>query len=765
MRLRVASLAPILLFCGISMSCHSRHSSDDEMVALLSAMRDSESVYQNPFYPEAGVAHYDSILRNASDLQQYMMAMTFKADLLLKLGKDQQAVNALDSVLRATDMPKVRHLVLKMMAIGYMRIGERSNCINNHTAESCEFPIRGSGIQTNKTGSSAAIELYEELLQEDSTDLESRWLLNIAFMAIGGYPRQVPAAWLIKGLDADTAGSIAPFMEMAGGSAGLGVNTMAGGSLIEDLDNDGNLDVVTSSWGLEEGMHYSRSNGDGTFTDLSALSGLKKFTGGLNIMQTDYNNDGLKDIFVLRGAWKGKYGREPVSLLRNNGDGTFTDVTKESGLLELHPTQTAVWADFNNDGWLDVFIGNESSGDDVYPCKLFLNNHDGTFTEAALKAGCQVIDFVKGVTAGDYNNDGWPDLFISSLSGEKRLLRNDGIKDGCVHFTDVSAEAGIKANRSPTFATWFWDYNNDGWPDVLVCNVENYKSLASFAAADALQQPIGKAGRIILYRNNHDGSFTDVSDTMGLNHVVFAMGSNFGDIDNDGYPDMYFGTGNPLYQSVIPNKLFRNAAGKKFEDVTGPSRTGNLQKGHGVSFADIDNDGDEDIYIKMGGAFPGDAYQSLLFVNPGQNKNHWISLDLAGVHCNRPAIGARIKLSFLENGARRNVFKDVNSGGSFGANPLRQHLGVGMAEVIDSLEIRWPGRPGGVGERTGLVQVFRNVGVNQFFKIKEGDAAPVVLHLKAFTLKPALIDCAPLPPPLGSITPLPPPRPKGAHKL
>src|SRR5580692_832530 len=140
MRLRVASLAPILLFCGISMSCHSRHSSDDEMVALLSAMRDSESVYQNPFYPEAGVAHYDSILRNASDLQQYMMAMTFKADLLLKLGKDQQAVNALDTVLReATDMPRVRHLVLKMMAIGYMRIGERSNCINNHTAESCEF--------------------------------------------------------------------------------------------------------------------------------------------------------------------------------------------------------------------------------------------------------------------------------------------------------------------------------------------------------------------------------------------------------------------------------------------------------------------------------------------------------------------------------------------------------------------------------------------------------------------------------------------------
>jgi hypothetical protein len=755
MKLHAGSLAPILLFFVISMSCHSRRSSNDEMVALLSAMRDSESVFENPFAPEAGIAHYDSVLRNPSDLQQFIMAMTFKGDLLLKLGKDQQAVNELDTVMRATDMPAARRLVLKMLAIGYMRIGERSNCITNHTAESCEFPIRGSGIHTNKTGSSKAIELYEELLQEDSADLESRWLLNIAFMTIGGYPQQVPAAWLIKGLDADTATRIKPFIEMAGGTAGLGVNNMAGGSLVEDMDNDGNLDVVTSSWGLEEGMHYSRSNGDGSFTDLSALSGLKRITGGLNIMQTDYNNDGLKDIFVLRGAWKGKYGREPVSLLRNNGDGTFTDVTKESGLLKLHPTQTAVWADFNNDGWLDVFVGNESFGDNVYPCELFLNNHDGTFTESAMKAGCRVIDFVKGVTAGDYNNDGWPDLFISSLSGEKRLLKNDGIREGCVHFTDVSAQAGLKANRSPTFATWFWDYNNDGWPDILACNVENYKSLASFAAADALHRPIGKAGRIILYRNNHDGTFTDVSDSMGLNKIVFAMGANFGDIDNDGYLDMYFGTGNPLYQSVIPNKLFRNAGGKKFEDMTVSSRTGNLQKGHGVSFADLDNDGDEDIYIKMGGAFPGDAYQGLLFVNPGQNSNHWISLDLVGVHCNRAAIGARIKLSFLDKGVRREVYKDVNSGGSFGANPLRQHLGVGMAGVIDSVEIRWPGARG--------IQVFRNIGVDQFLRIREGDAAPEVLPLKSFKIKPVLIDCAPVPTPQASLTPLPLPGPKGAH--
>ena len=764
MKFSAGAFLLILLLWGALPGCHPR-SSHADMVALLSAMCDSESVAQNPFYPEGGVRQYDSILQNAAGLQNKLMALTFKADLLLKLGREQQAIAALDTVVGLATEPAARRLALKMMAIGYLRMGDRSNCINNHNAESCEFPIRGSGIHSNITGSSKAIEIYQTLLREDSTDLAARWLLNIAYMTIGAYPDKVPAAWLIKGLDADTAGTIKPFLELAG-NAGLEVNSMAGGSLVEDMDNDGLLDVVTSSWGLEEGMQYRRNNGNGTFTNLSAPSGLHSITGGLNIMQTDYNNDGLKDIFVLRGAWKGAYGREPVSLLRNNGDGTFTDVTEESGLLRveggtgsgtlrLHPTQTAVWADFNNDGWLDVFIGAESSGGNVYPCELFLNNKNGTFTECALPAGCQVVDFVKGVTAADYNNDGWPDLFISSLTGEKRLLRNDGVGDGMVHFTDVSAAAGLAADHSPTFTTWFFDYNNDGWPDILIANCENYKPLSLYAAAAALHRPIGKAGRIILYRNNHDGTFTDVSDSAGLTQVVFAMGANFGDIDNDGYPDMYFGTGNPLYESVIPNKMYRNVGGKKFEDVTERSRTGNLQKGHGVSFADINNDGDEDIFIKMGGAFPGDAYQSLLFVNPGQNKNHWISLDLQGVKSNRPAIGARIRLSFLDGGVRRNVYKDVNSGGSFGANPLRQHIGVGMAAVIDSVEIRWPG--------TG-VQVFMNVPVNKFLHIQEGQATWSVLPIAAFAFnKTALPDCGPLPALQASSTPLPPPHPTAAH--
>jgi hypothetical protein len=224
---------------------------------------------------------------------------------------------------------------------------------------------------------------------------------------------------------------------------------------------------------------------------------------------------------------------------------------------------------------------------------------------------------------------------------------------------------------------------------------------------------MNQAGHIILFHNNHDGTFTDMSVQAGLTRPVFAMGCNFGDIDNDGYPDMYFGTGNPPYQSLVPNKMFKNIDGKKFADVTTSCRVGNLQKGHGVSFADIDNDGDLDIYIDMGGAYPGDAYQNLLFVNPGQTLNHWLAVDLEGTQCNRAAIGARMKCCFKDQGRPRTVFLDCNSGGSFGANPLRQHFGLGTANHIDSLVIHWPG--------TGT-QTFTDIAADQHIHIKENDA-------------------------------------------
>jgi hypothetical protein len=507
---------------------------------------------------------------------------------------------------------------------------------------------------------------------------------------------------------------IKPFEDIAA-DLKLDVRDMAGGTIVEDFDNDGYLDIITSSWAIGSQMHYFKNNANGSFSDITDQSGLKDITGGLNMVQADYNNDGNTDILVLRGGWKRDYGNEPNSLLRNNGDGTFTDVTTISGLLSFHPTQTATWNDFNNDGWLDLFIGNESEKSpykQVHPSEFFINNQDGTFTEVAAKAHCRITEYVKGVASGDFDNDGWPDIFISTMNGKRILLKNKGISNNEILFENVTKQAGIDLHRGNTFPTWFWDYNNDGWLDILVCDYTFDRSLAYYAATEKLNVPSANAQKMLLYRNNHDGTFTDVANEMGLTNNAFAMGSNFGDIDNDGYLDMYLGTGNPEFQSLVPNKMFKNIEGNGFVDVTSSARVGSLQKGHGVSFADLDNDGDQDIYIEMGGAFEGDAYQNSFFLNPGQNNNNWLCVKLEGSTSNRSAIGTRLKLTLNENGKSRSVYRDVNSGGSFGASPLRREIGLGAAEKVDKLEIYWRGN--------SEPEVFYDIKPNQFIKITEG---------------------------------------------
>ncbi|MEI9912129.1 MAG: VCBS repeat-containing protein [Bacteroidota bacterium] len=535
-KINILNAAVFFLF----FSCQEKNNSNKEMVALLSAVAKSEYTMTNAFCPEAKLAFWDSILNDPANYLKAPEATYYKAITLLEMGGEQESVTAFEGLLKKTnpsDYQRVE-MLLKGLAIAYMRLGERTNCLHNHSAQSCLFPIQSSGVHVDKTGSSNAIEIYEMLLQRNPDDLESRWLLNIAYMTIGGYPKDVPSGFLIKGLDEDSSHSVKPFSDAAG-NIGLNTNNLAGGSIIDDFNNDNYLDLISSSWSLAEGMHYCRNNSTGTFTDVSDSSGLSDFTGGLNIMQTDYNNDGFKDVFVLRGAWKGPYGKEPNSLLRNNGDGTFTDVTKESGLLSFHPTQTATWNDFNKDGWLDLFIGNESNSEwDLNICELYMNNKDGTFTESALKSNAAINDFVKGVTSGDYDNDGWPDIFISTLSKQKVLLKNEGLKSGSVHFKNVTKEAGLDSCTTKTFPTCFFDYDNDGWLDILVCSYEFGGSLAPYPAAEALHFNVGNSGRQFLFRNKHDGTFEDVTDKAGLHKVAFAMGMNFGDIDNDGYPDI-----------------------------------------------------------------------------------------------------------------------------------------------------------------------------------------------------------------------------------
>lgn len=718
--LPISFLAVLLILAS---SCQNK-SSHEEMLSILEKVKSQKTMSR--FSPVWKLEQVDSLLALPNIKPEQLNYHKFlKGNVLLEAGREEEAIALFQEAVGSDTSYKVA-IGWTSLALAHLRTAERVNCITNHASASCIIPIRGLGIHQDRSGASEAIKIYQEVLKRRPNDLESRWLLNLACMTLGEYPFGVPKEWLIPGIGGDTTTMINPFEDIAG-DLGLAVNNTGGGVIADDFDNDGYLDLITSAFTLNEEMHFFKNMKNGTFADVTARSGLKGINGGLNIQQTDYNNDGFRDIFVLRGAWNGEAGREPNSLLRNNGDGTFTDVTTTSGLLSFHPTQTATWNDFNNDGWLDVFIGNESQPVGVvkHPCELYINNQDGTFREVAAAVGVAFTYFVKGTTSGDYNNDGKADLFISTMNGNGILMKNTTVPGKEVSFEDVSVQSGLTRHSNSTFPTWFWDFDNDGWLDIFICDYTFDASLAHYAAAEKLNIPAGSTDKMLLYRNNHDGTFTNVAKELGLNKVAFAMGSNFGDIDNDGYLDMYLGTGNPLFQSILPNLMFRNDRGKRFEDVTASARVGHLQKGHGISFADLDNDGDQDIYIEMGGAYPGDTYQNSFFMNPGQGGNNWICLDLQGMKANRAAIGTRVKVTFTENGVKRSVYRDVNSGGSFGSSPLRREIGIGKATLIDEIEIRWHG-----SER---VDVFKDIKPNQFLKIVEGENKLQPVDLKSFT--------------------------------
>ncbi|MEE3259180.1 MAG: CRTAC1 family protein [Candidatus Latescibacterota bacterium] len=578
--------------------------------------------------------------------------------------------------------------------------------------------MRDAGIHSLREGSQQAAMHYAAALRENPDDLAARWLLNLAQMTLGQYPDQVPASQLIPPEVFLSDYDIKRFRDVAP-QLGLDVVARSGGSIVEDFDGDGHLDIVASSWGLLDQLRYFRSNGDGSFQDLTAAAGLLGQVGGLNLCHADYDNDGHRDILVLRGAWLGRYGHHPNSLLRNMGNGTFADVTEISGLLSFHPTHSAAWGDYDNDGLLDLYVGNESDGWERHPCQLYHNNGDGTFTDVAADLGVDNVGFVKGVTWGDYDNDGLLDLYLSRLEQPNVLYHNQGHQQQW-RFADVSAAAGV-SEPIGSFPTWFWDYDNDGLLDLFVAGYYN-ESIGDIPAT-YLDLP-NPADRPRLYRNMGNGTFADVAAATGLADIILAMGANFGDLDNDGFLDCYVGTGNPDLRSLLPNRMLRNDRGRAFQDVTTAGGFGHIQKGHGISFADLDHDGDQDIYVVMGGAYSGDVYQNILFENPGHG-NHWLTLQLAGTASNRDAIGARIRIRVVENGMPRDIYATVGTGGSFGSSSLQQEIGLGRAEVAAEIAITWPA--------TGQIQTFTDIAADQVLQIREGDDRPVPVDRHPFS--------------------------------
>ena len=528
-----------LFSCFLFLSCDNNVPDAADETARMVSRLDSIANHVNPKLNEYASTARVTLLKQMPAPNTPADRMVYSGTLaqeLIYAGDTQEAIDLLEPMLKELQKPGNEALyarfaedAIDLLALAWLRFGEQQNCIINHSAESCLFPIRREGLHTLTEGSEMAIEYYEQLLNDwKPDDMESRWLLNVAYMTLGKHPDNVSKQWLIPAEHFKEKQEFPRFRDIAPLVGLADEMALSGGSVTEDFNNNGLIDIMASSWGLSDQIHYYESNGDGKFIQKTDEAGLTGITGGLNLIHADYNNDGYADVLVLRGAWLGKAGHHPNSLLRNNGDGTFSDVTESAGILSFHPTQTAVWADFNNDGWLDLFIGNESTPDDPHPSELYMNNKDGTFTNKADEAGVAVDSYVKGVTAGDVNNNGLQDLYISVLEGPNILFMNLG-SDGqdIPAFKNITSETDVEQPYT-SFPTWFWDYNNDGLLDLFV---SGYYA----TAGDVAREYLGMATDAVmprLYRNDGIADetekipvFTDVTKEAGLDKVCLLYTS------------------------------------------------------------------------------------------------------------------------------------------------------------------------------------------------------------------------------------------------
>jgi tetratricopeptide (TPR) repeat protein len=602
--------------------------------------------------------------------------------------------------------PVYRAKLDALRGVAALRRGEIDNCVACCNESSCIFPLDGNAVHRLTGGSREAIEHFTRYLQQEPADLGIQWLLNVAYMTLGEYPTGVPKDLLLP-LGRFAAARDDP-RRMVNIASKVGLNargeSMAGGCLVDDFDNDGRLDVFMPTTDPERGALFLRNRGDGTFEDISDKAGLADQVLSLNACHADFDNDGYLDILMLRGAWESP---RRMSLLRNRG-GVFVDVTLAAGLGKPIGTQAAGWADYDNDGHVDLYVAGEF--DSAHPDylnlgRLYHNRGDGTFEDVSASAGVANGRFGKGVAWGDYDDDGLPDLYVSNLAGGNRLYHNRG--DGT--FIDVAAALRV-TTPAVGFACWFWDYDNDGRLD-LWCN-PNHATLSE-VIADQLGRPTTTGERPRLYRNvGRSEPFRDVTAELGLDRVVLPMGSNFGDIDNDGFLDIYLGTGRPAYSYLMPNVLLKNEEGRRFDDVTAATGTGHLQKGHGVAFADWDRDGDPDIFVEAGGAAAGDRAHNVLFQNPGYG-HHWLTVKLVGTQTNRAALGARIRVDLPgAGGAIASRYRTITTGSSFGGNPLACTVGLGPAKAVRELEVYWP--------TSRKRQTFRDVPIDRSIEITEG---------------------------------------------
>ena len=542
-----------------------------------------------------------------------------------------------------------------------------------------------------------AVTNFKESLRLKPRDPETLWNLWTAYSQLGGYPADLPEEFKIKPwggfVTPNSVGRDSLFTDMA---ANLKMDKVDGGrgSAWGDYDNDGDEDIVAV--GTYQPHVLYRNNGNGTFTNVAEQAGIADPRGGWGSLFADYDNDGFLDLYITRGGWSGA---AENTLYHNNGDGTFTDVTHTAGVADPQSSFCAAWADYDNDGYLDLYIADGVIGDGAANV-LYRNNGDGTFTNIAESAGVANTGNSLGTAWGDYDKDGYIDLHVVNFGQSNVLYRNNG--DGT--FTDVTSIAGMTLPVTDAFVTFFLDVDNDADLDIFISNSGSFQA---FIAGQITGAAPHDGDRQVLYRNNGDGTFTDVTRESGLYHAFGAMGANFGDIDSDGYLDIYLATGAPQMGRLERDALFRNNGDGTFTDATLALGLGNIGKGHGVTFGDVDTDGDVDIYVPVGGAFIGDQWHNLFYQNTGTG-NNWLTLKLVGVKSNRDGIGAKVTLRVGDSV----IYREVSGGCGFGStNSLSLEIGLGKHTKVNTLEIVWP---------SGQVDTHRNLSVNQKRVITEG---------------------------------------------